>query len=124
MDWLMVKLTEPVSCCCERRLLCSGAEREDLADDNPGEWTPGHREGSDEHASSDDHNNAGALVLGRWACDGNRGEDQQPRRLPESAVDQRDTATEPFDQVQTRESGCDVDGSKNQLDEKWVVDTG
>lgn len=120
----MVGLTEPVSCRGERCLLCSGAEREDLANDDPGERTPGHGEGSNEHASSDDHHDARALVLCWRACNGNRGEDQQPRRLPESAVDQWDTATESFDQVQTGESGCNVDGSEDQLDEKWVVDTG
>ena len=38
------EVAEPVSCRCERRLLCSGAEREDLADDYPGERTPGHGE--------------------------------------------------------------------------------
>jgi len=42
--------------------------------------------------------------------------------LPESAVDQWDTTTEPFDEVQTRESRRDVDGSEDELDEQLVVD--
>lgn len=94
-----------------------------LADDDPGERTPGHGEGCDEHASGDDHDNSRARVLGWRACDGHRGEDQQPRRLPQSAVDQRNAAAESLDEVQARESRSDVDGSEDELDQQGVVNT-
>lgn len=119
----MSGLTKPVAGSRNGCLLGSGAKRESLANDDPCKRSPSHRKGGDEHASSDDHDNSGALVLSWRARSGNGGEDEEPGRLPQSTVDERDSATKSLDDVQTGESGHNVDCSENELDQEFVVNT-
>jgi hypothetical protein len=81
---------------------------QNLADNDPSERSPGHGERSDEHASSNDHDNARAWIFCRRTRNGDRCEDKQPCRLPESAKDQGNTATDSFDQVQAWERSDDI----------------
>ena len=94
-----------------------------LANDDPRKGSPSHGKRSNEHASGNDHDNARALVFRGWAGDGDRGEDQEPCRLPKSSSDQWNAATEPLNKVQARERRGDVDGAENKLDQECVVDT-
>lgn len=82
---------------------------------------PCHCKGSDEHASSDDHDNAGALVLIGRASNADGGEDEEPGGLPASTNDERDTATDSLDDVEPGEGGDDVHSTKDELYQNGVV---
>ena len=95
----------------ERTLLGTGSGREGLTDENPdttaqdGQPTvkavqggnclrsPCRRIAENEEAGRDNHKLANALVVLGVTCRARRSEHEQPRRLPHSANDERDTTT-------------------------------
>lgn len=82
---------------------------------------PGHCEGRDEHTSSNNHDNAGALKLIGRTSNTDDGEDEKPGGLPACTNDQRDTATNSLNDVKTGEGRDDVDSTKHELYQNGVV---
>lgn len=62
-------------------------------------------------------------MLRRGSDNADDGEDKQPGCLPKASNNQWYSATKSLNQVQTRESACDIDGAENKLDEDRVIDT-
>lgn len=118
------EVTQPVESGGEGGLLGTSSQRKNFADHNPGKRTPSGSERCNEHASAHDHDNTGFGVLCGWADDTNDGEDEQPSCLPETAVDERHTATETLNHPESRNGHGYVDCSENQLSLDGVFDTG
>lgn len=114
-------LTEPVERCSQRGLLRASPERESFANDYPNERTPGGGETCDEHASSNDHDDTGSGVVLRWERNTDDGKDEQPSSLPETANDERHTATDSLNEVQPGDRHGHVDSTKNKLNLERII---
>lgn len=120
---LYAKLTKPIECCCKRSLLRTSPKRECFTNDDPYERSPSGGEGSNEHASANNHYGSRARMLRRWSDNTDNGENEQPGCLPKASTDQWYSAPKALNQIQTRESACDIDSAENKLNEDRVIDT-
>lgn len=98
-----------------------------------GKKTYGNSETDDEQAGRGNHGATGAgvgdsvgvvgVVVGVQGERAQRGEDDEPREHPETTDNHGDTTTKLLTNVQTTESGADVDGAENHGGDVRVGDT-
>jgi hypothetical protein len=87
----------------------------------PNERTPGGGETCDEHASSDNHDDTGRRVVLWRERNTDDGEDEQPGSLPEAANDERNTAADSLNEIQSGNCHYYIDSTKNELNLERII---
>jgi hypothetical protein len=108
--------------CGHRERLGADLEGEELASDNPSDWAPGASEKEDVDADECNQCLLGRLVVdtGNGSSDGN---DELANGHTNSTEEQEVAATPLLNQVETRESGSNVDAGCDHGNDEGVAET-
>lgn len=122
------EVPEPVGCGGQSHTLGTVLGREQFGADSPDHGTPGHGVGGDEETGDNNHalTRSGSVfgVLDVQHEVANRSEDHEANKHESSTSDERLATTEVLNNVETTESGTEVNSTKNNLGDEAVGDTG
>lgn len=122
------EVPEPVGCGGQSHTLGTVLGREQFGADSPDHGTPGHGVGGDEETGDNNHalTRSGSVfgVLNVQHEVANRSEDHEANKHESSTSDERLATTEVLNNVETTESGTEVNSTKNDLGDEAVGDTG
>lgn len=115
---------EPVRSRSETHTTGTNGQREDLANDDPGTWSPGDGEGRNVQADEGDHGLGcvRVVVFGLSSSGTDDTSDELERDHAGSTVDEQGAATKLLNHEEREGSGQDVDEGGNKRDEEGVLD--